>query len=206
MGKDNIMNNENEKGRSTFMSKWDYFKKSVGIIADKTVSKTRELTDTASLKIKIATKEADRDAEYKALGKLTYARLKKLNIPGAESITERISGCIEKIDTLNAEISALKAQEKAKRAAKEAEKAAKEAKRAEEEAEEDGELVMEQFNQARQSADREYEAAKEAVKDAKSATQKTNTQIDASASEQETTTKENTSSTQSPIDTQTLNE
>ena len=96
------------------MSKWDDFKKSVGIIADKTVSKTRELTDTASLKIKIATKEADRDAEYKTLGKLTYAKLKKLNIPDAESVTERISESIEKINTLNAEISALKAEEKAR--------------------------------------------------------------------------------------------
>ena len=134
------------------MSKWDDFKKSVGVIADITVAKTRELTDTASLKIKIATKEADRDAEYKTLGKLTYAKLKGLSLPDSESITERISESIDKIEALNTELSALKAEEKARREAKEAERAAKEARRAEEEAEEDGELVMEQFNRARQAA------------------------------------------------------
>ena len=157
------------------MSKWDDFKKSVGIIADRTVAKTRELTDTASLKIKIATKEADRDTEYKVLGKLTYAKLKKLTLPESEPITERISETIERIDALNAEINALKAEEKARRAAKEAEKAAKEAMRAEEEAaaEENGEAVMEQFNKARQEADREYEAAKEAANRAKNAADET---------------------------------
>lgn len=155
------------------MSKWDDFKKSVGIIADRTVAKTRELTDTASLKIKIASKEADRDAEYKVLGKLAYAKLKKLSLPGSESVTERISETIERIDALNAEISALKAEEKARRAAKEAEKAAKEAAWAEEETdtEDDGELVVEQFNRARQEADREYEVAKQAAKEAKTASE-----------------------------------
>ena len=48
-------------------------------------------------------------------------------MPDKESITERISESIEKIDALNAEISALKAEEKARRDAKEAEKAAKRA-------------------------------------------------------------------------------
>ena len=156
------------------MSKWDDFKKSVGIIADRTVSKTRELTDTASLKIKIATKEADRDTEYKVLGKLTYAKLKKLSLNESEPITERISETIERIDALNAEINSLKAEEKARRAAKEAEKAAK---RAEEEAaaEKNGEEVMDQFNKARQEADREYEAARDAANQAKNAAEDVNT-------------------------------
>ena len=48
-----------------FMSVWNDLKKSVGAIADKTVTKTREISDTASLKLKIASKEADRDTEYK---------------------------------------------------------------------------------------------------------------------------------------------
>ena len=59
-----------------FMSTWNDIKKSVGLIAEKTAIKTRELTDTASLKIKIASREADRDTEYKRLGKLTYTKLK----------------------------------------------------------------------------------------------------------------------------------
>lgn len=150
------------------MSKWNDFKKSVGILAEKTVSKTRELTDTASLKIKIATKEADRDTEYKILGKLTYAKLKKLSMPNNEPITERISETIERIDTLNTEINALKAEEKARRDAKEAEKAAKRAE-AEARAEESEEAVMAQFNKAREDADREYEAAKDAANRAKNA-------------------------------------
>ncbi len=168
------------------MSKWDDFKKSVGIIADRTVAKTRELTDTASLKIKIASKEADRDTEYKVLGKLTYAKLKKLSLPDSESVTERISETIERIDALNAEISALKAEEKARQAAKEAEKAAKAAEREKEEAEEDdGEIVMEQFNRARQEADREYESAKEKAKEAKTAAQDAKASVDADAADEE---------------------
>jgi hypothetical protein len=52
------------------MSNWKKFKKKLGDFADKTAGKTRELTDTAALKIKIANKEADRDLEYRKLGKL----------------------------------------------------------------------------------------------------------------------------------------
>ena len=168
------------------MSKWDDFKKSVGIIADRTVAKTRELTDTASLKIKIASKEADRDTEYKVLGKLAYAKLKKLALSDSGSVTERISETIERIDKLNAEISALKAEEKARQAAKEAEKAAKAAEHEKEEAEEDdGEIVMEQFNRARQEADREYESAKEMAKEAKNAAEDAKISVDADAAEEE---------------------
>ena len=81
------------------MSRWDEIKKSIGVIADKTANKTRELTDTASLKITIASKEADRDAEYKVLGKLTYAKLKQHK--GSEAVTERISETIERLDKIN---------------------------------------------------------------------------------------------------------
>ncbi len=107
------------------MSKWDEFKKSVGVIADKTVTKTRELTDTASLKLKIASKEADRDSEYKKLGKLTYTKLKN-DIPGnAEALTREISESIDKLDKIFAELEALKKEEADRRAAKEAEKASR---------------------------------------------------------------------------------
>ena len=43
------------------MSTWNDIKKTIGLVAEKTATKTRELTDTASLKIKIASREADRD-------------------------------------------------------------------------------------------------------------------------------------------------
>ena len=157
------------------MSRWDEIKKSIGVIADKTANKTRELTDTASLKIKIASKEADRDAEYKVLGKLTYAKLKQHK--GSEAVTERISETIDRLDKINEEIAALKAEEKSRREAKEAEKAAKDAAREAEKAEAEAkaaekakaeeELVMEQFNEARREADAEYEKAKEAAYEAK---------------------------------------
>ena len=107
------------------MSKWDDFKKSVGVIADKTVSKTRELTDTASLKIKIASKEADRDTEYKKLGRLTYEKLQTSDSKYSESLTVDISNTINKLDKINSELDGLLREEKTRRDAKEAEKAEK---------------------------------------------------------------------------------
>ncbi len=155
------------------MPGWDEFKKGLGKIADKTASKTRELTDIASIKIKIASKEADRDAEYKTLGRLTYKKLKSSEC--AQGITERISACIEKLDKINEEIALLKAEEETKKAARQAAKEAKKAAQAEEEAREEAEaqaeeeLVMEQFNKARSEADEEYEKAKQAAEDARKA-------------------------------------
>ena len=109
------------------MSKWDDFKKTLGNFADKTVSKTRELTDTASLKIKIANKEADRDIEYKKLGKLTYAKLKSTEKHSAEELTKKISETLDSLDKIIAELEALKAQDDERKAEKEAKKAEKSA-------------------------------------------------------------------------------
>lgn len=155
------------------MSRWDEIKKSLGAIADKTATKTRELTDTASLKIKIASKEADRDTEYKILGKLTYSKLK--GHKSAEAITERISETIERIDKINGELASLKAEEASRREAKVAEKVAKEVEKAKEEerakekAKAEEKIVMDQFNEARREADAEYEKAKNAAEEAKNA-------------------------------------
>ena len=148
------------------MSKWDDLKKGIGEFADKTVNKTRELTDTAALKIKIANKEADRDIEYKNLGKLTYAKLKKLKGIDTEAITLEISATLEKLDGINRELAALKNEEKTRKEAKEAEKAEREAKKKAEEERRAAE-VMEDFNEARVVADEEYEKAKKAAEDAK---------------------------------------
>lgn len=122
------------------MSTWNDFKKSVGLFAEKTANKTRELTDTASLKIKIASREADRDTEYKRLGRLTYSKLKSTDDSQSERLTLEISKSIEKLDEINLEIGALRAEEDERRAAKEAEKAQKDAEReAEKKGEEDAE-------------------------------------------------------------------
>ncbi|MBE6584454.1 MAG: hypothetical protein E7649_05705 [Ruminococcaceae bacterium] len=155
------------------MANWNDIKKSIGNIADKTASKTRELADTASLKLKIANKEAERDLLYKALGKLAYAKLRNLNVKDPEALTENISVTLEKLDAILKELRELKAEDEARRAAKEAEKAAKEqAKRDEEEQEqaEQEELnrkVMEDFNAARAQADAQYEKAKAEAENAK---------------------------------------
>ena len=154
------------------MSKWDDFKKGLGEIADKTVSVTRELTDTASLKIKIANKEAERDLEYKNLGRLAYAKLRESMITDNDELTEKISASMEKLDTIHDELSKLRAEDKARREAKEAEKQARTAEKAKSD-KKDGDddaldlSVMEQFNEARITADEEYEKAKAAAEEAK---------------------------------------
>ena len=154
------------------MSKWDNFKSGIGSLAGKTADRTREITGVASIRIKIANKEADRDREYKLLGKLTYAKLKKISLGDGEDLTVKISETLEKLDKILSEINALKQKEAELKASKEAEKAARaEARRAKEEAEyEDDddydEVVMDQFNAARKEADAEYEKAKQAAEDA----------------------------------------
>ena len=156
------------------MSKWDDFKKGFGDFADKTVGKTKELTGSATLKIKIANKESDRDQEYRRLGKLTYAKLKKLNGSNSAELTAKISETMAKLDVIMADIAALKAKEDELKAAREAEKAAKAAARKamdeEDEEDEDEEIdlvIMEEFNEARREADEEYEKAKKAAEDIK---------------------------------------
>ena len=152
------------------MSKWDDFKKGFGDFADKTVGMTKELTGSATLKIKIANKEADRDQEYRRLGKLTYAKLKKLSDGDSAELTAKISETMARIDKIMAEIAEMKAKEDEIKAAKEAEKAARAAKKAAEEEEDDEEVdlvIMDEFNQARREADEEFDKAKKAADDAK---------------------------------------
>ena len=152
------------------MSKWDDFKKSIGDLADKTVNKTRELTDTAALKIKIANKEADRDTEFRTLGKLAYTKLKNLGDVDPEELTRQISECMERLDIICRELAEMKKEEEERRATKEAEKEAKAAKKNADEEEDEDALdtsVMEAFNEARQDADAEYEKAKQAAIEAK---------------------------------------
>lgn len=149
------------------MSKWEDFKKSFGEFADKTVNKTRELTDAAALKIKIAGKEADRDTEYKKLGKLAYTKLTLPEGQDSEELTRMISEVLESLNGILTELEALKAEEQEKQAAKEAEKEAKTAKKNEKENDVLNLEVMNEFGEARKEADAEYERAKQAAEDAK---------------------------------------
>jgi hypothetical protein len=160
-----------------FMSKWDDFKSGIENFAGKTADMTRELTGSAAIKIKIANKEADRDREYKLLGKLAYAKLKKLNVSDAAELTQKISDTLAKLDKILAELNALKQKEEEMKAAKEAEKVARAAARkAREEAEyaedvdDEDELntvIMDEFNEARKDADAAYENAKKNADDVK---------------------------------------
>ena len=155
------------------MANWEEIKKSIENIADKTVTKTRELADVASLKIKIANKESERDLQYRALGKLAYVKLRGIEVKDPEALTENISTTLDKLDKIIAEIRQLKAEEEARRAAKEAEKAAREQEKRDEEAREQAEQeelnrkVMEDFNNARAEADAEYDKAKAAAEELK---------------------------------------
>ena len=151
------------------MPTWNEIKKSLGEIADKTVNATRELTDTAALKIKIANKESECDLEYKNLGRLAYIRLRELDSLAEENLAEEISASLEKLDNIYKELSELKATEKARKEAKEAEKQEKadEAKAKKQASDELDLTVMEEFNAARKVADDEYEKAKKAAEDAK---------------------------------------
>ena len=149
------------------MSKWDDFKKSLGDLADMTASKTRELADTTSLKIKIANKEADRDAEYKILGKLMYAKLTSSNT--SEELTVKISETMERLEAIIKELEELQAADGARKDVKAAKKEPKK-ENADTQNEKEPELnteVMAQFNEARRSADEEYEKAKQAADEAR---------------------------------------
>lgn len=155
------------------MANWEEIKKSIENIADKTVTKTRELADVASLKIKIANKESERDLQYRALGKLAYVKLRGIEVKDPDALTENISTTLEKLDKIIAEIRQLKAEEEARRAAKEAEKAAREQEKRDEEAREQAEQeelnrkVMEDFNNARTEANAEYDKAKATAEELK---------------------------------------
>ena len=152
------------------MPSWNEIKKSIGDIAGKTATKTRELTDTASLKIKIASMESERDIEYKALGRLAYVRLRQTE-ENTEELAEKISKSLERLDAIHKELAELKALDKARRESREAEKKAREDEKEEKKKKQDtDELdlgIMEEFNAARKVADDEYEKAKKAAEDAK---------------------------------------
>lgn len=155
------------------MANWNDIKKGFGSIASKTATKTRELADNASLKIKIANKESERDIQYKALGKLAYAKLRNLNVSDPDALTENISATLDRLDEILKELHDLKSEEEARRAAKQAEKTAKEEaeRRAEEQAQAETEelnrRVMQDFNEARVNAEEEYQKAKSNTRDAK---------------------------------------
>ena len=145
------------------MSKWDNFKKSVSNFADKAAKKTEELTDLASLKIKIANKESARDNEYKALGKLIYEKFKNTDetldkemAAGVAEHMKKLDDIFEELKNLNAEYNRIK---KSKENSDKSENSSQ--------AKADDTDIMDQFNTAREQGDKDAKEADAQAADAK---------------------------------------
>lgn len=81
------------------MSKWRELRREIRKVASKAVSKTGDLTDTASLRVKLARKEALLADIYEQFGRVAYQKIKT----GAD-VDKKIKILIEKIDVIRAEI------------------------------------------------------------------------------------------------------
>lgn len=145
------------------VSKWDNFKKSVSNFADKAAKKTEELTDLASLKIKIANKESARDNEYKALGKLIYEKFKNTDetldkemAAGVAEHMKKLDDIFEELKNLNAEYNRIK---KSKENSDKSENSSQ--------AKADDTDIMDQFNTAREQGDKDAKEADAQSADAK---------------------------------------
>lgn len=79
--------------------------------ASKAVSKTGDLTDTASLHVKLARKEANLADLYEQFGRVAYQKVKV-----GSSADHKMKILIEKIDVVRAEIYAIKRTIKQKKA------------------------------------------------------------------------------------------
>ena len=98
------------------MSTWNNIQHKIKKVAIKAVSKTGDLTDTASLHVKLACKEANLGNLYEQFGRVAYQKIKT----GA-NVDSKIKVLIEKIDVVRAEIYAINRSIEAKKLAKEEE-------------------------------------------------------------------------------------
>ena len=80
-------------------------------IASKAVSRTGDITDTASLHVKLARKEADLATLYEQFGRVAYQKIKV-----GSSADHKMKILIEKIDIVSSEIYYIKRTIKQKRA------------------------------------------------------------------------------------------
>ena len=87
------------------MANWENIKSGVSKAATKTIKKTGELAENASMHMKLARLMSKRDGLFEKLGKLTYTQLKT-----EESHAEEIAAVISQIDTLGLQIRAQKAK------------------------------------------------------------------------------------------------
>ena len=92
------------------MSTLNDFGRNFKRVASKAVSKTGDLTDTASLHVKLARKEADLATLYEQFGRVAYQKVK-----AGSSADHKMKILIEKIDIVRSEIYAIKRTIKQKR-------------------------------------------------------------------------------------------
>lgn len=85
------------------MSTLKDFGRGVRRVAGKAISKTGDLTDTASLNFKLARKEAHLGDLYEQFGRVAYQKVK-----AGSSADHKMKILIEKIDIVRAEIHAIK--------------------------------------------------------------------------------------------------
>jgi hypothetical protein len=85
------------------MSKWGDFSRSARRLAGKAVSKTGDITDTASLHVKLARKEASLGDLYEQFGRVAYQKMKV-----GSNVDHKMKILMEKIDVVRAEIYSLK--------------------------------------------------------------------------------------------------
>ena len=85
------------------MSTWGDFRRSARRLAGKAVSKTGDITDTASLHVKLARKEASLGDLYEQFGRVAYQKMKV-----GSNVDHKMKILMEKIDVVRAEIYSLK--------------------------------------------------------------------------------------------------
>ena len=95
------------------MATWKEIRRKVRKVASKAVSKTGELSDTASLHVKVAKKEALLSDLYEQFGRVAYQKIKT-----NADVDHKVKVLIEKIDIVRAEIYALNRAIEAKKLAK----------------------------------------------------------------------------------------
>ena len=96
------------------MAGWKELQQSAKKVAAKAISTTSDLSDTASLHVKLARKEAMLADIYEQFGRVAYQKIKT----GAD-VDHKIKVLVEKIDVVRAEIYAINRSIDAKKLAKE---------------------------------------------------------------------------------------
>ncbi len=82
------------------MGNWDKIRAGISSVANKTIHKTEEMAETATMHMKLSSLRKTRDKQFERLGRLTYKQLKT-----SSSQAEAISKIISDLDKTNAAIS-----------------------------------------------------------------------------------------------------